>query len=316
MSEKQNKIAQKIITEIETGAASRWFNPYKAPPIQNLVSGWRYKSKNMLSLLSSTNRQDGYCPFFLTFNQAQNFGGLKKGCRAAGFVTLCISKQKDAVQMAIDAAELDDLEGEELAAELNAASFKRSFCGVQMQDKPVFSALDLVDVPSDVVKWSNALKSQSFDVLKQAVPDLFTILKKSGVPVKVGGGVAFYSPKEDCIILPSPAACKGGVGVYCSMALHELTHSFCQRAGNNGNNGYNLFGRRLEEMVAEFGALLLCNALRLPYNPSDRHSSLHYIKSWGGAKWRDLVPAAIQEAQKRADYIINIIDGDNGEEVK
>lgn len=309
MTERKDKLTEKIIEEIENGAAARWYNPYKAPPIQNLETGWRYKGKNKLFLTCQTVRDNGYSPFFITYNQAQKWGGLRKGSKAAAFVVLCLSKQKDAVSMAIDATEFDDLDPEDAAAELSAASFRRSVYAVQRSAKVVFSALDLVEPPADVVKWSDALKNQDFSILKNAIPDLFSILKKAGVPVKIGGGSAFYRPDIDSIFLPSPAAMRGGIGVYCSTALHELTHSYCKRVGNKDKNGYNLFGRRLEEMVAEFGALFLCNALRLPYNPTDRPSSLRYIKDWGGRQWRDLIPAAIQEAQKRADYIISVIDG-------
>lgn len=311
MTDKKDKLTEKIIEEIENGAAARWYNPYKAPPIQNLETGWRYKGKNKLFLTCQTVRDNGYSPFFITYNQAQKWGGLRKGSKAAAFVVLCLSQKKDAVQMAIDATEFDDLDPEDIAEELRAASFKRSVYAVQRSAKVVFSALDLVNPPDEVVKWSDALKNQDFSILKDAIPDLFSILKKAGVPVKIGGGSAFYRPDIDSIFLPSPSAMRGGVGVYCSTALHELTHSFCKRVGNKDKNGYNLFGRRLEEMVAEFGALFLCNALRLPYSPTSRPSSLCYIKGWGGRNWRDLVPAAIQEAQKRADYILSVVDGDN-----
>lgn len=311
MTDKKDKLTEKIIQEIENGAAARWYNPYKAPPIQNLETGWRYKGKNKLFLTCQTVRDNGYSPFFITYNQAQKWGGLRKGSKAAAFVVLCLSKQKDAVQMAIDATDFDDLDPEDIAEEIRAASFKRSVYAVQRSAKVVFSALDLVNPPADVVKWSNALKNQDFSILKDAIPDLFSILKKTGVPVKIGGGQAFYRPDIDSIFLPSPAAMRGGVGVYCSTALHELTHSYCKRVGNKSNNGYDVWGRRLEEMVAEFGALFLCNALRLPYNPTDRPSSLRYIKDWGGRQWRDLIPGAIQEAQKRADAILSIVDNDN-----
>jgi antirestriction protein ArdC len=105
-----------------------------------------------------------------------------------------------------------------------------------------------------------------------------TILDNSGVPVRIGGEKAFYSPSTDHIQLPPDVAFQSKEG-WSATALHELGHA----TGHKDRLDRNLSGRfgskayAMEELRAELASAFLSQELGIP-SKLENHAS--YIESW------------------------------------
>jgi antirestriction protein ArdC len=128
--------------------------------------------------------------------------------------------------------------------------------------------------------------------------------------IKYGGNKASYSPMLDYVKLPEPTTFLSPEEYY-STAFHELTHAtgHASRVGRIGVTQTNYFGSHeysKEELVAEMGAAFLCGHAGIENTIIE--NSAAYIAGWLKALKNDktlLIHAAAQ-AQKAADYILNI----------
>lgn len=106
---------------------------------------------------------------------------------------------------------------------------------------------------------------------------------------------------------------------YYSTTFHELTHSTmpahrCDRTAENktayfGNEDYSR-----EELVAEIGSAMLCNAVGIECDKAFKNS-VAYIQSWLKALKNDkkMIIWASSRAEKAAKYILNINDTNKDE---
>ena len=131
-----------------------------------------------------------------------------------------------------------------------------------------------------------------------------TIVRNSGVLVRVGGGQAFYSVNSDHIQMPPHEAFASPEG-YAATMLHELGHA----SGAKHRLDRDLSGRfgtalyAAEELRAEIGSALMCATLGLPCEIPN-HAS--YLQSWLAKLKEDKreIFRAAAAAQRIADYCL------------
>lgn len=134
---------------------------------------------------------------------------------------------------------------------------------------------------------------------------------RHGLPVRHGGGRAFYAPGADMVQMPLREAFRTTEGYY-SVLAHELTHStgherrLARRFGKRfGDQAY-----AVEELVAELGAAMLCGSLGIEAEPREDHAD--YIASWLRVLKDDkrAVVTAAAHAQKAADLVLADIEAE------
>jgi len=128
------------------------------------------------------------------------------------------------------------------------------------------------------------------------------------------GDRAAYSPMFDKVTMPARETFHSSEGYY-STIFHELVHSTGHqgRLGRKGILEPSYFGSHLysqEELVAEFGASMLCAASFI--EQATLENSAAYIQGWLKVLKGDkkLAIIAAGQAQKAADYILGKEDTD------
>ncbi len=105
-----------------------------------------------------------------------------------------------------------------------------------------------------------------------------SVLEAWDVPTVFGGAVACYSPEADRIAKPSAAAFVSREA-YASTWAHEQIHSTGHRSRldrcQSGVMGRTAYAR--EELVAELGAVLVCQRLQIG---SDFQNHAAYLQHW------------------------------------
>lgn len=134
------------------------------------------------------------------------------------------------------------------------------------------------------------------------------------------GADAYYNPASDTVNMPTIAAFSKEE-FYYSTFFHELVHSTGSEkrlkrdfSGRFGNKEY-----AFEELIAELGATFLCGEAGILFTTRD--NSAKYLKGWN----KRLVEAlendnrfflkASAQAQKAADWILNVKKESNGQEM-
>jgi antirestriction protein ArdC len=128
--------------------------------------------------------------------------------------------------------------------------------------------------------------------------------------VLYGGERACYSPRLDYIQL-SPQEAFTSPEEFYSTAFHELAHSsgHASRLSRKGMLNPSYFGSHeysQEELVAEFGASMLCGFAGIEQETLD--NSAAYIQGWLKVLKGDkkLAIIAAGQAQRAADFILNV----------
>ncbi len=131
---------------------------------------------------------------------------------------------------------------------------------------------------------------------------------ENGPSIGFGGDRAYYRPSDDHVQLPLRAQFKTAEEYY-STAFHELSHSTGseKRLARDGITDMVMFGNHKyanEELVAEFGAAMLCAQAGIE-KASLIENSAAYIKHWLTKMKEDKVMLfnAAQKAQRAADMI-------------
>lgn len=169
-------------------------------------------------------------------------------------------------------------------------------------DKDVGSKVDAFANTLDHIEAIDgiAVRNASMNLGRQIIMD------NSGVPVRVGGDRAFYSPALDFIQVPPSVAFKSAAEEAC-VRIHELSHgSGAQHRLNRDLSGS--FGSKkyaFEELVAEITSSFVGVNLNLP---TDIPNHANYIGHWLEILEEDkrAVFRAAALAQKSADWILNL----------
>lgn len=121
---------------------------------------------------------------------------------------------------------------------------------------------------------------------------------------------AYYSPFKDEVVVPMLSQ-YAIPEEYYSTTFHELTHSTmhekrCDRRAENKVAAWGDSNYSREELVAELGAAMICNRIKIEAEKAFRNS-VAYIQSWMKALKNDpkMIVWASSRAEKAAKYILN-----------
>jgi antirestriction protein ArdC len=270
-------ITDAIIAKLEAGVCP-WRKPWNgsANAPRNLVTGKAYRGINAF-LLACTGFSS---PYFLTFKQVQDKGGLvNKG--ASSFPVVFWS----------NVTATDQETGDEKT--IPFMRYYRVF-SVEQTNLPI---PPITDEPLDFNPIEEAEK------IVAAMP--------SCPEIRHGQAKAYYSPSLDYVNMPKQELFECSEKYY-SVLFHELSHStgHASRVGRKGVTESTYFGSHeysKEELIAEMSAAFLCGEIGIA--PATLDNSAAYIQSWLRAlKSKDnknMVITAAGAAQKAVDYILD-----------
>ena len=138
----------------------------------------------------------------------------------------------------------------------------------------------------------------------ERIEDVEIIVEASGVPVRIGGDRAFYSPALDFIQMP-PDEAFHSPELRAATFFHELAHAsgHVSRLKRDLSGGFGSVSYAKEELRAELASYAIGSMIGLPCDVPN-HAS--YIQSWIGVLKQDRreIFHAAAEAQRIADYIL------------
>jgi antirestriction protein ArdC len=266
-------ITDRIISMLEKGTVP-WQKPWKVATglPRNLISKKPYRGINTLLLHSMSYES----PFWLTFHQAQQLGGMvRKGERACPVVFGKRVKEQD-----------------EKTGEENAYTVLRLYNVFNL------SQVDGLKNTPDTVETPATVNTTAADIVA---------LMQQRPEIKYGMAKAYYSPSVDIVAMPDRTRFDSEAHFY-STIYHELTHATGAKSRLNrptltesagfGSNPY-----CKEELIAEMGAAFLCGHAGIE---NTIQNSAAYLQNWLEQLQNDktLIVQAAAQAQKAADFIL------------
>ena len=271
-----DKINQIIFKKLEQGVIpwkASWYIHHE--PAKNLISKKEYRGINSFILNFS-----GYnSPFFLTYNQAVQLGGLvKKGEKGIPVVFWkIIEKEEENKQKKIPL----------------------------LRYYTVFN-VEQCDGLDDKMPATTTFK-RPLNPIKEAEEIVLNMPLKP--TIRHQGNRAYYQPVNDLVNIPNKDSFFSDEEYFCTI-YHELAHatgssSRLNREAFKNTMFLNRHEYSKEELIAEFTASYLCAKAGIEMTTIENNTSYIYgwLKVLGDQKnW--LIMAASQ-AQKAADYILN-----------
>lgn len=275
-------VTDRIMELLEQGEIP-WRKPWKSSGgARNLISKRPYRGINQFLLNISPYNS----PYWLTFKQAQEKGGyVRKGEKATLVVFWKWIDSKDASKS--ESADLESVTGK-----VPLLRYYRVFNLDQVDGIKPPSEKQVINPFTPIQQAEKLLEHMPFK------PD-----------IRYGGDRAYYSPQLDYIQLPPREAFHSSEEFY-STAFHELTHAtgHPDRLTRKGITEAAYFGSHeysREELVAEFGASMLCAKAGIEQQTIT--NSAAYIQGWLRVLKGDkrLAIIAAGQAQRAVDYILN-----------
>jgi len=273
------QVTAKIMEILEAGTVP-WKKPWSSTEgPRNLLSKKPYRGINQFLLNCSPYGS----PYWLTYRQAAEKGGqVRKGEKSTAVVFWRWLDQKPA----------PDEDDSSTSGKVPLLRFYNVF------------NIEQIDGISEPVEEQPV---NPFSPIEQAE------LVISNMPVRpdiqYGGGRACYSPTLDQIKLPNRKAFKSPEEFY-STAFHELAHAtgHSSRLSRKGILEPSYFGSHdysQEELVAEFGASMLCGFAGIEQQTLE--NSAAYIQGWLKVLKGDqkLAIMAAGQAQRAAEFILH-----------
>jgi antirestriction protein ArdC len=286
-------VTANIVAAIESGAGEFQMPWHRATTHDglptNALTGAEYRGSNVLSLWVAGMAKGYTSNRWATYKQWAELGAqVRKGEKSATGIFFQMIERKGATQ--------PDTDRTNKAAGM--VPFARAF--------HLFNA--------EQVDGYTVAASPRADIT-ETLAGVDAAIAQTGARITHAGSRAFYRPSTDEIYMPERAAFTGtdtstATESYYSTLLHELTHwtGHDSRLSRDFTRS-NRFGDEAyagEELVAELGAAFLCARLGITNTPRPDHA--RYLASWlkvlkGDAK---AIVRAASDAQKAADYIINM----------
>jgi antirestriction protein ArdC len=275
------ELTDKIIAALEAGIAP-WRRPWdpnacgaSTTPV-NVATGHRYRGVNLFVLGMSPLTFTSGDPRWCSYRQAAARGWqVRKGERAT---PVYFYKPIEIEEKTADGG-----------PETRRIPILRAFA--------VFHASQIDGIPA-------LAPPAAAKAVPERIEDAEVIVKASGVPVRIGGERAFYSPALDVIQMPPDEAFHGSEE-RAVVVLHELAHASGHHTRLNrdlsGGFGSVLYAK--EELRAELTSVAVGSMIGLPCDIPNHASYLHSWITVLKQDRREIFHAAA-EAQKMADYIL------------
>lgn len=123
---------------------------------------------------------------------------------------------------------------------------------------------------------------------------------------EVASDGAYYAPGGDYIVTPK-AEQFATVGGFAGTVAHEFTHwtGHADRVPRDLSGKFGSESYALEELVAELGAVIVCNVLGLEHQPLETHAA--YLANWLQVLKSEDGPAVIWKAARKASKAAEFI---------
>ncbi|MEI2300533.1 ArdC family protein [Ensifer sp. MJa1] len=273
------RITDAVIEQLEAGTKP-WIRPWRGNSRGSLVprrvTGEAYRGINVLMLWLASELAGYEENTWLTYRQAQEFGGQvrkgEKGALVVKYGTFAPKERDD-----------DDDRG---------VPYLKGYT--------VFNGEQVENLPQELYRPTEALPTTQVPHL-EAVE---TFVRNTGAVITYVGTTACFRPTPDDILLPERARFVDQVHLYSTL-LHEMSHwSGAKHRLNRDLTGR--FGSEsyaVEELVAELSASFLCADLGVAHDP--RGNTASYLESWLKVLKNDkrAIVSAAAKAQAAADYL-------------
>lgn len=280
-SDVYSRVNETILAALEQGIIP-WRRPWVGGLPTNYDSGKEYRGINILTL-GIAEMVHGYSsPYWLTFLQAQKFGGhIKRG--------------ETATYIVFSDKQIREVQKEDGTKEEKVFHFVRSY--------PVFNWDQTEGVPK---KEAGPVLDPDRDLI-EVCDSVLDKMPKSPT-YRESGGSAYYIPKEDLVNLPPIGSFKTTSG-YISTKFHEYGHAtgHISRLNRLGIMAVTSFGGEdysFEELVAELTSAYLCAKNGID---NTLENSSAYIQNWLKALKDDksMLLKASGKATAAVEFILN-----------
>lgn len=278
------RITDRIVEQLSHGTRP-WLQPWNAEHAAGRITrplrhnGQKYSGINILTLWMSAETQGFVSPFWMTFQQAKEFGGhVKKGEKGSPVVYASTFKKKDQAE-----------DGTETEEDIPFLKEYTVFCADQCEGLPQHFYATV------------AKPTETLERIERAD----TFFANTKADIRTGGNRAFYAMDADYVRMP-PFETFRDAESHASTLAHELTHWTRHPSRLNrefGRKRWGDAGYAMEELVAELGAAFLCADLQITPEVRDDHAS--YIESWLKVLQDDkrAVFLAASHASKAVDFL-------------
>ena len=249
---------------------------------RNLVSKRAYRGINQFLLNASPYES----PYWLTYKQATDKGGqVRRGEKATLVVFWKWLDRKESDQPDTDTGELTPTGKIPLLRYYNVFNMDQ---------------VDGIKPPPEEKADNPFTPNEQAEQIIENMPNR--------PPIHYGGGRAYYHPRHDYLQIPHRETFHSPEGYYAT-TFHELIHAtgHSSRVGRKGVTEPVHFGSHdysQEELVAEFGASMLCGVAGIEQQTIN--NSAAYIQNWlkvlNGDKKLAIISAG--QAQRAADFIL------------
>jgi antirestriction protein ArdC len=257
MRDVYSAITDQIVASLEKGVRP-WFKPWSSQGGDRITrplrhNGQPYRGINVLALWITAEMEGYSSPYWMTFNQAKEFGAfVKKGSKGTQVV------------YANRGTATDEDTGE-----------TRSFA--YLKTYTVFNAEQIEGLPE---KYNLPQAEKVERPAHARIADADAFFNHLGMDLRHGGGRAFYSPSEDYVRVPAFEDFETAEAYYCTLA-HESVHWTSPKKRLDREFGQKRWGDEgyaMEELVAELGSAFLAADLGITGQPRDDHAS--YLAHW------------------------------------
>lgn len=281
-SDVYEKITAKIVAALESGVRP-WTQPWDggggvSRPLRH--NGQPYRGINVLVLWSAAAEKGFSSPFWMTYRQAQEYGGqVRKGEKS---------------ELAVFAKPVSKTETDPATGDESESRF------IVWKGFAVFNADQIDGLPE---RFQPEAAPEREPAERVSLAEHF--FAELGADIRHGGTRAFYCPGTDHVQMPAFESFHNAEAYYSTLA-HECTHWTKAPARLDRDFGRKRWGDEgyaMEELVAELGAAFLSADLGICPEPRDDHAA--YIESWLRVLKGDkrAIFTAASHAQRAADYL-------------
>ena len=278
------RVTNRIVESLEQGVRP-WMKPWHCEHAAGRITrplrhnGQKYSGTNILTLWMSAESQGFVSPFWVTFQQAKEFGGfVKKGEHGSQVVYASTFKKKEQAES-----------GEEVEAEIPF-----------LKEYTVFNADQVEGLPTHFYAMATP-PTETIERIERA--DQFFANTKADI--RIGGNQAYYQITDDFIRMP-PFETFRDAESHAATLGHECVHWTRNPKRLNRDFGRKRFGDEgyaMEELVAELGSAFLCADLQI--TPEVREDHTAYLQNWLTELKNDkrAIFTAASHASKAVDFL-------------